>query len=443
MTEPTLFLTPRRPALLSGFDNQVDVLVRLQAPSKPDTAAERSPLNLAIVLDRSGSMSGQPLEEAKRCASFVIDRLGPKDRASVVVYDHEVTLLVPPSEVTDKERFHTAIRRIESGGMTNLHGGWLKGAEQLSPHIAADTVSRVILLSDGQANEGLTDVDAIAQQCTELAEAGVSTSTYGLGRTFNEDLMIRMAQAGQGNSYYGRTAEDLMDPFQEEFDLLAALYAKQIRLSLSSPEAMSVDILNQFPRDAGGYVRLPDLAFEGEAWALARVMVPKALAGNGDGTSATHVLTVAATFQDLVGDVHELRSATLGLPSLPSSAWNAVVDDELVARRVSELEAAAIQDQAQRAARDGDWSEVRRRLTQARTNAKDNEWLTEVSNKLEALADQEDEMMFAKEARYSSHRMRSRLAMSVEPGAFDEAVPSYLRRKAEQGKAGGRSKRSE
>lgn len=435
MTEPALLLTPRRPALLSGFDNQVDVLVRLQAPPHSDATAERSPLNLAIVLDRSGSMSGQPLEEAKRCASFVIDRLGPKDRASVVVYDHEVTLLVPSTEVTDKERFHEAIRRVDSGGNTNLHGGWLKGAEKASPHIAADTVSRVILLSDGQANQGLTDVDAIARQCTELAEAGVSTSTYGLGRDFNEELMIQMATAGKGNSYYGRTAEDLMDPFQEEFDLLAALYAKHVRLSLSSPEGMSVNILNQFPRDARGFYCLPDLAFEGEAWALARVTVPKALAGNGDGSSATNVVTVAATFQDLDGNVHELRSATLELPSLPGPAWNAVVEDELVARRVKELDAAAIQDRAQRAARNGDWSEVRRLLAEARENSRNNEWLREVSVKLEALAAREDRSMFSKEAMYASHRMRHRLAMHVERDALDDTAASYLRRKAEQGKA--------
>ena len=156
---------------------------------------------------------------------------------------------------------------------------------------------------------------------------------------------------------------------------------------------------------------------------------------NGDGSSTTHVVTVAATFQDLDGDVHELRSATLELPSQPSSAWNAVVEDELVARRVAELEAAAIQDQAQRAARNGDWPEVRRLLAQARKNAKDNEWLTEVADKLQSLADQQDQMMFSKEAMYSSHRMRSRLAMSVEPEALHDAAPSYLRRKTEQGKA--------
>ena len=435
MTQPMLILTPRHPALLSGFDNQLDILVRLQAPPQIDKSQERSPLNLAIVLDRSGSMSGRPLEEAKRCASFVIDRLGPKDRASIVVYDNEVSLLVPSSEVTDKERFHAEIRRIDSGGMTNLHGGWLKGAEQASPYITNDTVSRVILLSDGQANEGLTDINSITHQCSELAEAGVTTSTYGLGCDFNEELMIHMARAGQGNTYYGRTAEDLMDPFQEEFDLLSALYARQVLLSIASPEGMNSEVLNQLTRDASGSYRLPDLAYEGEAWSVVRVTIPKSQAGDGNGTSLTNVMSVSATFTDLEGEVHEVKSEELNLPSLTASAWNAVIEDELVARRAAELEAAKFQDEAQVAARRGDWREVRRLLAEARKNAEDNEWLTDVADKLENLARKEDEMMFSKETRYSSHRMRSRLAMRSEANSLSDAAPSYLRRKTEQGKS--------
>ena len=80
-----LLLLPRRSALLLGHANTLDVLVRLQAPSSPGTAHERPPLNLAIVIDRSGSMSGQPLKEALRCARFMIDSLGPSDRASLVL----------------------------------------------------------------------------------------------------------------------------------------------------------------------------------------------------------------------------------------------------------------------------------------------------------------------------------------------------------------------
>src|SRR5712671_5704874 len=128
MTDPTVLITPRRPAVLSGFDNTVDLLLRLQAPAMPKATSERSPLNLAIVLDRSGSMDGQPLDEAKRCAGMIVDRLGAKDRAALIIYDHDVAVLVPTTQTANKAAFHTAISSIHSGGNTNLHGGWLKGA---------------------------------------------------------------------------------------------------------------------------------------------------------------------------------------------------------------------------------------------------------------------------------------------------------------------------
>jgi Ca-activated chloride channel homolog len=434
MTQPTLVLTPRRPALLSGHDNQLDILVRLQAPAQNNSAIERSPLNLAIVLDRSGSMSGEPLEEAKRCASFVINLLGSRDRASIVVYDDAVSVLVPSTQVTDKERFFSAIRQIDVGGTTNLHGGWLKGAEQISPYLTADTVSRVILLSDGNANRGVTDLDAITHQCSELAEAGVTTSCYGLGRSFNEELMIQMARAGQGNSYYGTTAEDLMDPFHEEFDLLSALFAKRIRLSISPAQGMSMNVLNRLTQHPSGSYILPDLAYEGEAWAVVRLNVPSPLAGTNDGISKTRLIKISATFQDLDGVLHEVGSESLDLASLGTSAWNAITENELVVRRVSELEAANIQDQAQIAARRNDWQEVRRLLAEARENAKDNEWLAQVANKLGILADQEDQIMFSKESSFSSNRMRTRLSARDEENTISDSAPSFLRRKLEQGK---------
>jgi Ca-activated chloride channel family protein len=182
MTNPTVLMTPRRPALVSGFDNTVDLLVRVQAPAMLKGTSERPPLNLAIVLDRSGSMDGQPLDEAKRCAGMIVDRLGAKDRAALVVYDHHVAVLVPTTQTADKAMFHTAIGSIHSGGNTNLHGGWLKGAELMAAVAKDNATTRILLLSDGQANAGVTDLGTIAQQCTELAGVGVTTSTYGLGR---------------------------------------------------------------------------------------------------------------------------------------------------------------------------------------------------------------------------------------------------------------------
>jgi Ca-activated chloride channel family protein len=435
MSTPAVVITPRRPAVLSGFDNTVDLLVRVQAPPAPQVSAERSPLNLAIVLDRSGSMEGPPLHEAKRCAGMIADRLGPKDRAALVIYDHDVDVLVPVTPMVDKAAFHTAIASVHSRGWTNLHGGWLKGAELMAAVTRADTVTRILLLSDGQANKGVIDVDVIAKQCAELAGVGVTTSTYGLGRNFNEDLMIRMANAGHGNSYYGETAEDLMDPFAEEFDLLAALCAKQIHLRTDLPAAVSMAVLNQFNRSPDGAWRMPDLAYEGESWAVIRLTVPKALAGAGDGAPIA-LGAVAVSYVDLDGNLRKLAPAAISLPSLLPSAFGAVAEDPLVTQRVRELEAANIQDRAQQAARAGNWPEVRRLLREARENAKDNEWLGNVADKLEKLADEADQAMFSKEALYASRKMRSRLAGVAEEASPTAPAPAaYLRRKSEQGKA--------
>jgi Ca-activated chloride channel family protein len=303
----------------------------------------------------------------------------------------------------------------------------------------ADTVTRILLLSDGQANKGVTDADIIAKQCAELAGVGVTTSTYGLGRNFNEDLMIRMANAGHGNSYYGETAEDLMDPFAEEFDLLAALCAKQVHLRADwrtdGPGAVSMTVLNKFSQSADGAWRMPDLAYEGESWAVIRLTVPKALAGAGDGAPVT-LGAVAVSYLDLDGNLQKLAPVTVSLQSLLPVAFNAVAEDPVVTRRVRELEAANIQDRAQQAARAGNWPEVRRLLRDARENAKDNDWLGNVADKLEKLADEADQAMFSKEALYASSKMRSRLAgLAEEASPAAPARAAYLRRKSEQGKS--------
>lgn len=435
MTTPTLVLTPRRAAVLADFDNTFDVLVRVQAPDMPtDAARRRSPLHVALVLDRSGSMAGRPLMEARRCAEFVVNGLCATDRASLTVYDNDVQTLVPLTSAAEKARFADAISQIHEGGMTDLHGGWFAGAGTLAPHTSASVVSRVIVLSDGCANRGLTDPAAIWAQCTELAAAGVSTSTYGLGGNFNEELMIGMARAAGGNSYYGATAEDLMDPFREELALLNALCARQLVLELKTPEGVRAELLNGYVGNQHDGWRLPDLAYSGEAWALVRLTLPKALANAG---AAVELLDVRVRCADLDGTAQPPLHARLSAPVVAAAAFGAIAEEELVARRADELAAASLSERAREAARKGDWASVDSAIEQVRKLAAANPWLAGTCQALEALALQRDDMMFAKEAAFTSSRMRTRLAaVSESREVFPSSpAPDYLRRKFAQGKA--------
>jgi Ca-activated chloride channel family protein len=432
--ELTLVMTPARAAVLADHRSTVDLLVRVQAPPQPEKdRPARGPVHVALVVDRSGSMSGKPLAEAKRCARMVVDGLNPGDKATIVIYDDSVERLTDLLGMDQRDTLRRAIDSIDEGGCTNLHGGWLAGAETLAPHTGAGILSRVILLSDGCANSGITAVGTITDQVAQLADAGVTTSTYGLGRSFNEELMTAMADAGRGNAYYGQSADDLADPFQEELALMGALCAREVELLVETAAGVSANVLNGYRRGARGGWRLPDVAYEGEAWALVQLTVE---AGTATAGEVRDLVKVRAAWRDLDGVEHETSPESLALPAMPAAAYAAVAEDELVRRRANELLVAGMQQTARDAARRHDWNAVNLALAQARQMARDNPWLEGVVEELEGLARQRDELMFAKEAMYSSRRMRSRMAHVNEcqdPGSMD--APDYLRRKRAQGKA--------
>ncbi len=125
-------LTPCRAGLCAAQDNSIEVLVRIQAPEAPaGHGAQRPPQALALVIDRSGSMAGRPLEEAKRCAEYVLGELRPTDAVALVKFDNRVQRLWPAAPLGDGAPQRAAIAGIHAGGNTNLHGGWKEGADAL------------------------------------------------------------------------------------------------------------------------------------------------------------------------------------------------------------------------------------------------------------------------------------------------------------------------
>lgn len=435
---PQVILTPLKPALITGVAQKLTVLVRVQAPDpQPGTLPERPPHRLALVIDRSGSMAGEPLREAKRCAAHIVYRLAATDRAALVTFDGHVDTLVPADPVGDRQALRRALAGIGEGGNTNLHGGWAAGAAALAGLAGEGGLSRVILLSDGNANEGVTDLAEIVAACAKAAAAGVTTSTYGLGREFNEGLMIAMGQAGQGNHYYGHTAQDLLEPFAEEFDLISSLYARHLRLSLWAPQGVRLSVANLYQvdeQDGFPVVHLPDLPWGAEAWCLVELEVPAALALE----AGNNLLQAGLTGASPAGEPIAFPEAVLELKGVPPGAWEAMLPDPLVAERAAEIEAGRILARAREAALAGDWEALDRMLRVAAERFAGYPWVAQVLEGLAEIAQTRDRQHFSKSALYSRMHMSGRLAAKEEQAGLDaeSLKASFLRRKRQQGRSG-------
>jgi Ca-activated chloride channel family protein len=418
---------------VSSAGGALEVMVRVQAPAQPagDAATPRPPLRLALVVDRSGSMDGAPLREALRCVNHLVGCLQRTDAVAVVLYDHDVQVPVPLQPAALPDAIRAALAGVQSGGNTALFDGWQAGAQQLEAG-QAGAVSRVLLLSDGQANHGLTEVAPIEKHCAEWLAKGISTTTVGLGRHFNEELMVAMARAGGGQNYYGETAEDLFDGFAEELALLEALHLRQLHIKLVPAPGVIAEPLGLVQPDADGLVRLPDLAWGAEAWLMVRLHLPTQAVG----ATAT-LLGVTLQAQDKEAHAVSLAAAPLSLPVLDATACAALPVDEAVASRLKEVEFAMASARARAMVQEGNIKAARAHLQLMETSFASHPWLSGKLDRLRALLDR-DERLAAKEMLYASQKLSTRLARTQEAAYNDDEthaqdVPAFLRRKAEEG----------
>ena len=232
-----LNLVPDRDVLLKGRPQEVVVKIDLSAIADRQKH-RRTPLNLAVVLDKSGSMTGAKLEKAKQAAMLVVDRLAPNDVFSLVIYSDEARVLVPAQRVEDKEALRARIEGIEAGGSTALYAGVKTGARQIQEYFSGKRINRVILLSDGLANVGPSSTSDLRRLGHELAESGVSVTTIGVGDDYNEDLMAGLAEASDANYYYVRDTEKLPEIFAKELGELLTVAAREIRIEITCPDGV-------------------------------------------------------------------------------------------------------------------------------------------------------------------------------------------------------------
>lgn len=243
-----LIATTDRAFIRADAESTRYLLIRFTLPERPRTRP-RPPLAVALVLDRSGSMGGGKFEMARLAADRCLGLLRPADRSAVVVFDDQVDVLQALEPATPAQRAVALGRLGEVGprGSTDLCAGWLSGAGQAGLGAGQGAAARVLLLTDGLANHGVTDPNSLAGLAMELRSRGVATSTFGIGTDFDERLLERMAEAGGGSFYYLEHAEGLLEILTRELSDVMEIVSREAVLTLDLPEGVVVDAPQGWP----------------------------------------------------------------------------------------------------------------------------------------------------------------------------------------------------
>src|SRR5688572_30772584 len=246
--------------LIAASGGEATLLVRVVSAAEDEAEIGRAaPLDVAFVLDRSGSMQGAKLDLAKEGVDLAVARLRDADRAALVVYDDEVDTVqsLAPATSRLKASLRLALHGVDPGGSTYLSGGWVAGCHQLAEATpvtnadsAATRIRRVILLTDGLANVGILDPAVLARHAGELRRRGIATTTVGVGQDFDEGLLSAMAEAGGGNFQYVAGPEGLRAFFAHELQELFSVAATGLTITLALPPGVDAELVSAFPAEA-------------------------------------------------------------------------------------------------------------------------------------------------------------------------------------------------
>jgi Ca-activated chloride channel family protein len=257
----------------------------------------RVPVNVAIVLDKSGSMSGEKIRKAKEGAVLALRRLNSNDIVSVVAYDHTVRVVVPATKLHDRASIEAEIEKITAGGSTALFAGVSKGAQEVRKFIDEDRVNRIILLSDGLANVGPSSPAELGDLGASLVKDGISVTTIGLGLGYNEDLMAKLAFKSDGNHYFAEEANDLARLYKAEFGDVLSVVAQEVVIRINCARGIRPVRLIGREGDINSQevvVLLNQLYSEQEKYSILEVEIPATKAGR-----TRDVATVEVTYGNM------------------------------------------------------------------------------------------------------------------------------------------------
>jgi Ca-activated chloride channel homolog len=339
MEEPLIELIPLRAAVSCDHPTTLDVLVRIVPPAV-ELHLKRPPLNLSLVIDRSGSMKGQKIELVRQAACYAVQQLRPTDRVSIITFDRAVHTLVNSTLADDKANIIYQIQQIEPGSGSALHAGWLGGAVQVVKNLNMEHLNRVILLSDGLAGVGERNNQVIGTDVYDLAQRGVSTSTMGVGNAYYENLLMVMARQGGGQYYYIASTQKLPTIFRTELQDLIATIGHSVTLAINPQGAIEIeDVLNELTTDHKGRFQLPNLVMGNPLEVLVRLQVPPV-------EQPADLSYFRVTWTDPQQEVQHKIHKVLHLPIMTSSQLEEFLPHPQVQQRVTLMMAARAKKEA-------------------------------------------------------------------------------------------------
>jgi Ca-activated chloride channel homolog len=324
---------------------------------------DRPPLNLALIVDRSGSMRGDKLAYCREALLHLVGLLGKNDHATLVAYDSHIDILAGslPMTAENRTRLSGIISGLEAGSMTNLSGGWLTGCQEAAENQGEGRLSRALLLSDGLANTGIIDLEELGQHASQLHGRGVSTSTFGVGLHFDEHLLEQMSSQGGGNFYFIEHAHSIPQIFAEEFAMLASVTARDVILEVSLPPQVSAEIPGGWKHEQQNEVLriyLGDLASGQAREAYMKLLIPP------QAKADRLTLKTALRYTDEDNAAVEIKQ-DLTLQFASRKEVDAGVRNPAMMERFSVVEVADVANEALKLERAGEVKEAGKRMDEA------------------------------------------------------------------------------
>ncbi len=329
---------------------------------------DRRPLALGIVLDVSGSMgSERKLEHVVEATRYVVDRLGGKDRVAIVAYDSSPHVVYVPEGTIDAGEARRALGKLRPGSGTNMEIGIRLGLEKLAKIGVEGAAKRLLVLSDGRANEGIHSVEGLAALAAGARESGATVSTFGVGADYNEDLMAKVAEAAGGNYHVIDRGAELAAVFQKEFQELGSATGRSVRMAVEAGAGLELEEAYGYPISRDG--AMPTVTLRDFFHGM-RTKVVLRFKAEGPCRGASSSIRLALEWEDVTTGKPQSLIAVVPVTWVEDEAKEAASADPEIVALVQELEGARVYDQASREFEKGNADEARKLLeTQMRRNA--------------------------------------------------------------------------